>query len=121
MLPLHNRALKCGSQTSRFGPTNFRTGDRIRTGAAGLKGYVAPSLYIDRRIKKRRLEHQAGFPDFFDCGGDVAAHEGAGEHEQPASQLCDGEPLVAYMSVYASREVPAFAMAADPSGILHGV
>jgi tight adherence protein C len=29
-------------------------------------GYVAPSFYLDRRIAGRRLEHQAGFPDFMD-------------------------------------------------------
>lgn len=34
--------------------------------AAGVAGYVAPSIYIDRRISKRRQEHQAGFPDFMD-------------------------------------------------------
>jgi tight adherence protein C len=34
-------------------------------GAGGL-GYLAPSLYLDRRIATRRLEHQAGFPDFMD-------------------------------------------------------
>ena len=32
----------------------------------GIIGYVGPSMYIDRRIKSRRLEHQAGFPDFMD-------------------------------------------------------
>jgi tight adherence protein C len=32
----------------------------------GIIGYVAPSMYIDRRIKVRRFEHQAGFPDFMD-------------------------------------------------------
>src|SRR5262249_35259523 len=32
----------------------------------GIVGYVAPSMYIDRRIKSRTLEHQAGFPDFMD-------------------------------------------------------
>ncbi len=32
----------------------------------GIAGYVGPSLYIDRRIKVRRHEHQAGFPDFMD-------------------------------------------------------
>jgi tight adherence protein C len=36
------------------------------TGAAGVAGYVGPSMYIDRRIAKRKLEHQAGFPDFMD-------------------------------------------------------
>jgi len=34
--------------------------------AAGVAGYVAPSMYIDRRIAKRKMEHQAGFPDFMD-------------------------------------------------------
>ena len=32
----------------------------------GLFGYVAPSVYIDRRISARRHEHRAGFPDFMD-------------------------------------------------------
>jgi tight adherence protein C len=32
----------------------------------GIIGYVGPSIYIDRRIKTRRNEHQAGFPDFMD-------------------------------------------------------
>jgi tight adherence protein C len=35
-------------------------------GSAGIGGYIAPSMYIDRRIKARRAEHQAGFPDFMD-------------------------------------------------------
>jgi tight adherence protein C len=34
--------------------------------AAGLIGYVAPSVYLDRRIAARRTEHRAGFPDFMD-------------------------------------------------------
>jgi tight adherence protein C len=32
----------------------------------GIIGYVGPSMYIDRRISKRREEHRAGFPDFMD-------------------------------------------------------
>ena len=32
----------------------------------GIFGYVGPSIYIDRRIKSRQIEHQAGFPDFMD-------------------------------------------------------
>jgi tight adherence protein C len=32
----------------------------------GIMGYVGPSMYIDRRIAKRRNEHRAGFPDFMD-------------------------------------------------------
>jgi tight adherence protein C len=35
-------------------------------GAAGMGGYVAPSMYLDRRISARKAEHQAGFPDFMD-------------------------------------------------------
>jgi tight adherence protein C len=35
-------------------------------GVAGIGGYIAPSLYIDRRIKARKAEHQSGFPDFMD-------------------------------------------------------
>jgi len=34
--------------------------------AGGIAGYVGPSMYIDKRIKKRRVEHRMGFPDFMD-------------------------------------------------------
>lgn len=34
--------------------------------AGGLAGYVGPSMYIDRRISARKLEHRSGFPDFMD-------------------------------------------------------
>jgi len=33
---------------------------------AAIAGYVGPSVYIDRRITSRKLEHRAGFPDFMD-------------------------------------------------------
>ncbi|MGA7972013.1 MAG: type II secretion system F family protein [Pseudolabrys sp.] len=32
----------------------------------GIAGYVGPSMYIDKRIKARKLEHRSGFPDFMD-------------------------------------------------------
>jgi tight adherence protein C len=32
----------------------------------GAIGYVGPSFYVDQRIKWRREEHRAGFPDFLD-------------------------------------------------------
>ena len=32
----------------------------------GVAGYVGPSMYLDRRIAKRKIEHQSGFPDFMD-------------------------------------------------------
>lgn len=34
--------------------------------AAGIAGYIAPSFYLDKRIKARKQEHRAGFPDFMD-------------------------------------------------------
>lgn len=34
--------------------------------SAGMMGYMAPSLYLGRRIKGRQAEHRAGFPDFMD-------------------------------------------------------
>jgi tight adherence protein C len=36
------------------------------TGFGGIIGYLAPSLYIDKRIKTRKAEHRSGFPDFMD-------------------------------------------------------
>ncbi len=32
----------------------------------GLCGYLAPTFYLDRRVKARRVEHRIGFPDFMD-------------------------------------------------------
>ena len=32
----------------------------------GIAGYVGPSMYIDRRISARKVEHRGGFPDFMD-------------------------------------------------------
>ncbi|MGH6981643.1 MAG: type II secretion system F family protein [Stellaceae bacterium] len=32
----------------------------------GIVGYVGPSIYVDRRISARRMEHRLGFPDFMD-------------------------------------------------------
>jgi tight adherence protein C len=36
------------------------------SGLGGIVGYLGPTLYIDKRIKARKAEHQAGFPDFMD-------------------------------------------------------
>jgi tight adherence protein C len=38
----------------------------LLVGLGGIAGYIAPALYIDKRIKTRKAEHQAGFPDFMD-------------------------------------------------------
>jgi tight adherence protein C len=34
--------------------------------AGGIAGYIGPSMYLDKRIKSRKEEHRAGFPDFMD-------------------------------------------------------
>ena len=34
--------------------------------AGGVVGYVGPSMYIDRRISARTVQHRSGFPDFMD-------------------------------------------------------
>jgi tight adherence protein C len=34
--------------------------------AGGVAGYVGPSMYVDRRISARTLQHRSGFPDFMD-------------------------------------------------------
>src|SRR5665213_272431 len=36
------------------------------SGLGGIIGYLGPSLYLDKRIKKRKAEHSSGFPDFMD-------------------------------------------------------
>src|SRR3569833_715111 len=32
----------------------------------GIAGYIGPSMYLDKRSKKRTIEHRSGFPDFMD-------------------------------------------------------
>ncbi|HEU4660343.1 MAG TPA: type II secretion system F family protein [Pseudolabrys sp.] len=65
--------------------------------AAALVGYVAPSLYVDKRIAKRKLEHQAGFPDFMDllvvCADSGLSMEAA--LERVGSELGDSYPALA--------------------------
>jgi tight adherence protein C len=34
--------------------------------AAGLVGYLTPSFWLDKRVKAKKAEHQAGFPDLMD-------------------------------------------------------
>jgi tight adherence protein C len=50
-------------------------------GVAGILGYLAPSLVIDRMITARQREYRAGFPDFMDllvvCADAGLAMEGA--------------------------------------------
>ncbi len=63
----------------------------------GVLGYIGPSLYIDRRIKQRKLEHRAGFPDFMDllvvCADSGLSMEAS--LERVGSELGDSYPSLA--------------------------
>jgi len=60
----------------------------------GICGYVGPSVYIDRRIAARRLEHRLGFPDFMDllvvCADSGLSMEAS--LERVGRELGDGYP-----------------------------
>ena len=60
----------------------------------GLLGYLAPSFYVDQRIKTRREEHRAGFPDFMDllvvCADSGLSMEAA--LERVGGELADTYP-----------------------------
>jgi tight adherence protein C len=62
--------------------------------AAGILGYVGPSIYVDRRIASRREEHRAGFPDFMDllvvCADSGLSLEAA--LERVGRELADSYP-----------------------------
>ena len=47
-------------------PTSGGTFFWLMVVAGGLAGYVGPSMYVDRRISARALQHRSGFPDFMD-------------------------------------------------------
>jgi tight adherence protein C len=52
-----------------FGPTLLSLAGSMKwmaVIAAGIIGYVGPSLYLDKIIKTKKAEHQSGFPDFMD-------------------------------------------------------
>jgi tight adherence protein C len=75
----------------------------------GLGGYLAPGLYIDRRIKARRAEHQTGFPDFMDllvvCADAGLAMEAA--LERVARELGDAHRSLAANIHIATLEIRA--------------
>lgn len=65
--------------------------------AGGLCGYLTPSLYLDRRVARKRREHQAGFPDFMDllvvCADAGLAMEAA--LDRVGRELSDSYPSLA--------------------------
>jgi len=76
--------------------------------AGGLCGYLAPSVYLDRRVAAKRLEHQAGFPDFMDllvvCADAGLAMEAA--LERVGRELSDSYPSLAANIHMANLEIP---------------
>jgi tight adherence protein C len=76
---------------------------------AGLGGYLAPSFYLDRMINKKRLEHQAGFPDLMDllvvCADAGLSMEAA--LDRVARELSDAFPSLAANIHMANLEIRA--------------
>jgi tight adherence protein C len=60
----------------------------------GIVGYVGPSVYIDKRISARRVQHRMGFPDFMDllvvCADSGLSMEAS--LERVGRELGDGYP-----------------------------
>jgi tight adherence protein C len=75
----------------------------------GLLGYVAPSIYLDRRIASRRNEHRAGFPDFMDllvvCADSGLSMEAA--LERVGRELGDSYPSLCANLHMANLEIRA--------------
>jgi len=69
----------------------------MMVGAAGVVGYVGPTFYLDRTIKKRKMEYQSGFPDFMDllvvCADSGLSMEAA--LNRVGSELTDTYPSLA--------------------------
>ncbi len=78
-------------------------------GAGGIAGYVGPSVYIDRRIKSRKQEHQAGFPDFMDllvvCADSGLSMEAA--LDRVGRELSDSYPSLSSNIHMANLEIRA--------------
>src|SRR5207244_8774697 len=77
--------------------------------AAGIAGYLGPSFYLDRRIAKRRIEHQAGFPDFMDllvvCADAGLSMEAA--LDRVGRELSDSYPSLSANVYMATLEIRA--------------
>ena len=77
--------------------------------AGGVAGYVGPSMYLDRRLARRRNEHRAGFPDFMDLLV-VCADSGLGMEaslERVGRELGDSYPSLCANIHMANLEIRA--------------
>ncbi len=81
----------------------------LATGAFGIIGYFAPTLYIKRRIASRADQHRMGFPDFMDlmvvCAEAGLSMEAA--IERIARELVEGYPSLAENLYMVSLEIRA--------------
>jgi len=59
-------AVALGLLVFTFAPIDHIVAVWMFAAVGAVAGYIGPSMYLDRRIKARRAEHQAGFPDFMD-------------------------------------------------------
>jgi tight adherence protein C len=77
--------------------------------AGGIAGYVGPSMYLDRRIAKRRNEHRSGFPDFMDllvvCADSGLSMEAS--LERVGRELADSYPSLCTNIHMANLEIRA--------------
>jgi len=78
-------------------------------GVGGIVGYVAPSVYLDRRISARMDEHRSGFPDFMDllvvCADAGLSMEAA--LDRVGSELADSYPSLTANIHMANLEIRA--------------
>jgi tight adherence protein C len=78
-------------------------------GVGGIAGYLAPSLYLDKRIKQRKTEYRSGFPDFMDlmvvCADAGLAMEAA--LDRVGRELSDSYPALAANIHMANLEIRA--------------
>jgi tight adherence protein C len=77
--------------------------------AGGVAGYVGPSMYLDRRLARRRNEHRVGFPDFMDLLV-VCADSGLGMEaslERVGRELGDSYPSLCANIHMANLEIRA--------------
>ncbi len=78
-------------------------------GVGGIAGYLGPSLYLDKRIKKRKIEYRSGFPDFMDlmvvCADAGLAMEAA--LDRVGRELSDSYPALAANLHMANLEIRA--------------
>jgi len=77
--------------------------------AGGIGGYVGPSMYLDKRIGARKVEHRAGFPDFMDL---MVVCADAGLSMESALDRVGRELAVSYPSLGANIHMATLEMRA---------